>query len=124
MQLATPVVEPLPDDDSALQDAICAGGATPATPMPLLVVAAIVPDTWVPCWLSSLHLLATIVGSPPNRPRNPKLLTPAHATVLPARSGWFCWMPVSTTPTRTPLAGKTPAPKAMSQPSGAFRSAP
>src|SRR5690349_4171528 len=93
MQLATSEVVPEPDGpESALQIASGELNATPATPMRLLAIAAIVPATWVPWPLSSGHV--------------PAVMTPAAARpqliVLPARSGCADMMPVSTIPTRTP----------------------
>ena len=49
MPSAMPATEPEPDPDSTLIGMIRACGATPATPMPLSVVCAMVPATWVPC---------------------------------------------------------------------------
>ena len=55
MQFATPAVEPEPSALSALQIARFELKATPATPTPLLALAAIVPATCVPWSLSSLQ---------------------------------------------------------------------
>src|SRR6185437_4712832 len=119
MQLATPVVEPLPDELSALHSASRELNATPATPLPLFAIAATVPDTCEPWSLSSVHLPPTIVGSPPIRPAMPNDFTPAQFTVCPTRSSWVWSTPVSTIPTFTPLPdGKPPRP-ASSQPVGA-----
>ena len=87
--------------------------ATPATPVALFALAAIVPATWVPCMLSSTQApLATV---PPN--------AAPQSTTLPLSSGWVWSIPVSTMPIFTPpVAGKLPSP-AASQPSGASMSA-
>jgi hypothetical protein len=85
MQLATSAVEPVPSaPPSALQMTRSALNATPATPMPLLALAAIVPATWLPWSLSSAHWPTWIepdrIGSRP--------CDLAQATVCPLRSGW------------------------------------
>ena len=117
MQFATPAVEPWPSGPKrALQCARRASNATPATPMPLLAIAAIVPDTWLPWSLSSVQPLAVDTVELIS-------VVPAQTTVRPARSGCVWSMPVSTIPTVTPpLDGKPPMPP-WSQPSGASMSA-
>ncbi len=87
---------PLPLEESALATTSCAPGATPATPIPLLVSAAMIPLTWVPWPWSSWALPWHNNGSS---------LAPMQfvlATTLPARSMWVRSIPVSTTPTITP----------------------
>jgi hypothetical protein len=84
MQLATSAVEPVPSGPpSALQIVSGELNETPATPVPLLALAEIVPATWVPCPLSSAQLPSWIVpakiGSRP--------CERAQLAVLPARSG-------------------------------------
>ena len=64
---------------------------TPATPMPLLVLAAITPATNVPCPCSS------VIGEPGDTTLNP-------AATWPTRSGWVTSTPVSTTATTCDVA--------------------
>ncbi len=56
MQLATPAVVPEPAALSAWQIASCELKETPATPTPLLALAAIVPATCVPWSFMSVQL--------------------------------------------------------------------
>src|SRR4051812_12846409 len=120
MQLATSEVEPEPSGPpSALHMASCELNATPATPLPLLALAVIVPDTCVPWPLSSAQLPSWIE---PLRTGIPEYDLAQFAT-LPARSSCVARMPVSTTPTfAPPVDGDVPSP-AASQPSGASMSA-
>ena len=122
MQFATPEIAPLPEESSALHIDSFELNATPATPLPLFAIAAIVPATCVPWSLSSAHLSATTVGSPPITPRNGNEFTPAQSAVWPTRSSWLWSMPVSTTPTFTPLPDGNPPRPASSQPVGACMS--
>src|SRR5437588_1019863 len=74
-----------------------ASGAIEATPIPLLVMAAMMPATWVPWPLGSL------VPPGPQRaglPFDPTQSAPS--TTLPTRSSWPASTPVSTMPTVTP----------------------
>jgi hypothetical protein len=48
MPLATSSSEPEPSASRTLTGSTLAAGATPATPTPLFVTAATVPETWVP----------------------------------------------------------------------------
>jgi hypothetical protein len=73
MQLATSAIDPMPNSSSALQTTRSALNATPAMPMPLLALAAMVPATWVPWSLSSAHWSLTTSSC-----------DLAHATVWPA----------------------------------------
>src|SRR3954462_10596711 len=120
MQLATSDVEPEPSGPpSALHIASCELNATPATPLPLLALAVIVPDTCVPWPLSSEQLPSWIellrIGIPE--------YDFAQLASLPTRSSCVDRMPVSTTPTfAPPVDGNDPGP-AASQPSGASMSA-
>ena len=68
-----------------------------ATPMPLLVMAPMMPATWVPWPMTS------VVPPGPHAagfPLEPTQSTPL--TTLPARSSWLASMPESTTPTVIP----------------------
>src|SRR5215208_355972 len=120
MQLATSDVEPWPSGPpSALHMASCELNATPVTPFPLLALAVIVPETCVPCPLSSEQLPS---WSELLRIGMPEYDFAQFAT-LPARSSCVARMPVSTTPTFTPpVPGNVPRP-AASHPSGASMSA-
>src|SRR5438105_11293679 len=74
-----------------------ASGAIDATPMPLLVIAAMIPATCVPCPLESVV--------PPGWQRAGSPLDPtqsAPSVTLPARSSWPASIPESTTPTAMP----------------------
>src|SRR3954462_5200265 len=117
MQLATSDVEPWPSGPpSALQTASGELKATPATPLPLFVLAVIVPEVCVPWPLSSAHEPVLIeparIGSAP--------CEVAQSATLPTRSSWVLRIPVSTMPTFTPpVFGNAPSP-ARSQPAGAL----
>src|SRR3954447_10321495 len=120
MQLATSEVEPWPSGPpSALHIASCELNATPATPLPLLALPVIVPDTCVPWPLSSAQVPSWIEPVSRNTP----VYDLAQFATLPTRSSCVERMPVSTTPTFTPpVDGNRPRP-AVSQPSGASMSA-
>ena len=89
MPRATSPESPDPASFRTLTGMIDAPGATPATPMPLLAVAAMVPATCVPCEWPSLRPSPNPVKSLPG-------------TNDPARSGWRA-TPVSMTATTTPV---------------------
>src|SRR3954467_5067539 len=114
MQLATSDVDPWPSGPpSALHIASGELNATPATPLPLLALPVIVPDTCVPCPLSSAHEPSRL--EPARMPPPPRDC--AQLASLPVRSSCVARMPVSTTPTFTPpVEGNAPSP-AASQPS-------
>src|SRR5262249_37088631 len=115
MQFATPDVLPEPTALSALHMPRLELNATPATPTPLLALAAIGPEPCVRWSLSSVH--------PPELTVPNRVDAWLQSTSLPDRSSCVLSIPVSTMPTRTPpLAGNAPSPPA-SQPSGASMSA-
>src|SRR3954466_1955293 len=98
MQLATSAVEPWPSGPpSALHTASGELKATPATPLPLLVFAVIVPEVCVPWPLSSAHPLLMEPDSSGTTPCDV-----AQSATLPARSSCVDRIPVSTIPTFTP----------------------
>ena len=72
-------------------------GATPVTPIPLLPIAAIVPDTCVPCPWSS--------AQPDARVPAPVSALKQLVMTRPVRSGCDASTPVSTTPTVNPGEG-------------------
>src|SRR5680860_165392 len=93
--------EPLPSS-SALIGMTFVSGATPATPMPLFVTAAMVPLTWVP-WASD----SCATPSGPFQPPLPHEVSPQSMNVAPGtrfalRSGCVRSTPESTTATTVP----------------------
>ena len=97
MAAPTSLSVPDPSVSTARATTRWASGATDATPMPLLVTAAMIPATWVPWPLESL------VPPGPQSPGSPLAPTQsAPPTTLPARSSWDASTPESTIPTVTP----------------------
>src|SRR4051812_30839875 len=120
MQLATSEVLPCPSGPPSARH-IASGelNATPATPLPLFALPVTVPDTWVPCPLSSAHEPSWM--EPERMISAPRDC--AQLASLPVRSSCVARIPVSTMPTLgPPVAGNVPSP-AASQPSGASMSA-
>ena len=91
MPLFAVSTEPVPSASSTRTGMIFAPGAVPATPMPLLVSAAMIPATCVPCPFSSRGPL----HEPPPFTRSIPL------TKRPLRSGCERSTPESTTATLT-----------------------
>src|SRR5262249_29830036 len=95
--LATSLVNPLPSPHSTCTGKILTPGAVPEIPVLLLLFAAMIPDTCVPCPLGSVV---------PPRPSNARPRwscgTKGRLSPCPARSGWFAMTPVSTSATVTP----------------------
>jgi hypothetical protein len=78
-----------------------ASGATPAMPMPLLVAAAAMPETWVP-WLSAACPTPSGPFQSPLPQEGLQPMNVAPGTSLPCRSACVRSTPVSTTAITAP----------------------
>src|SRR5216683_1919926 len=91
------LVDPIPVESRNFAPIMAAVQLTPTTPRLLLPTAPIVPDTCVPCWLSSNGLQVLVIALNPWLPAGQVIAAPPIFTVnalgadhtLVAKSGWL-----------------------------------
>ncbi len=93
----------------------CASGATPGSCRLPAPSPAMIPDTCVPCPLSSTPGVGTQLPTSSDTTEGTTVMQFTNESTLPVRSEWFSSMPLSITPTVTPVP-VTPFAHAVSAP--------